>query len=96
MVKDEPRTPWTDYREKAGNLPYSERYKILGADGMQLWKLKPNTPDEVKQQFEQWFTNLIRHDKEYYVPEMKDPYYTWEGKVVERSSLKGRELPLAE
>ena len=26
-------------------------------------------------------------------PKMKDPYYTWEGKIVELASLKYRELP---
>ena len=29
-----------------------------------------------------------------YVPEMEEPYYTWERKIVEKSSLKGREQPL--
>lgn len=97
MVKDEPKTPWTDYREKAGTLQYAiKELQRMSPEGKQLWKLRPDAPDGVKMAFERRFTNEIRAQRKYFVPELKDPYYTWEGNVVERSSLKGRELPLVE
>ena len=95
MIGEEPRTPWTDYREKAGTIQYvDEAFKKVCPEGKQLWRLRPDAPDDVKRAFERRFTGEIRGSKEFIVPDMKDPYYTWEGKIVERSSLEGRELPL--
>ncbi len=61
-------------------------------------RLKPTATDEDKHSFECYVMQEMAGQyflKEDY-PDMKDPYYTWEGKVVERSSLKGRSIPLAE
>lgn len=58
--------------------------------------LKPKASDKDKMDFEaSMMAELGYFLKEFY-PELEDPYYTWEGDIVERSSLKGRALPLVD
>lgn len=60
-------------------------------------KLKASATDEDKEDFEDYVMNTMGGCvflRENY-PDMKDPYYTWEGKVVERKSLEGRKIPVA-
>ena len=50
-------------------------------------RLKSNATPKDKEEFEQY----INEENEFFLkklyPNMKTPYYTWEGKVVERASL---------
>ncbi len=59
-------------------------------------RLKPTASDDEKHQFEAYA--MVQMNGEFFLtkrcPEMKDPYYTWEGKVVERSTLEGRTIPI--
>lgn len=54
-------------------------------------RLRPEATDEDKYKFERYIMwemcgqNFLPE----MFPEMKDPYYTWEDKVVKRNSLKG-------
>lgn len=87
MIGASPETIWGDklgYVDEKKNRP----------EGM-IYRLKPNATSEEKQKFEEYmlFGNSF-FLKEFY-PKFKDPYYTWDGKIVERSSLKGRAIPLA-
>lgn len=55
-------------------------------------RLKAGASDEEKESFEDYAMNgmggafFLKAEH----PEMREPYYTWEGKVVEKASLKGR------
>lgn len=55
-------------------------------------RLMDGVSDEDKEAFESYA--MIAMGGDYFLkemfPKMKDPYYTWEGKVVERATLKGR------
>ena len=59
-------------------------------------RLKSTASDDEKHDFESYA--MVFMGGNYFMgkmhPEMEDPYYTWEGKVVERSSLKGRKIPV--
>lgn len=97
MIGPAPKTPWGEYQEKAGSIQYvDEGFKKVCPEGQTLWRVKQSAPDSVKRAFEKHFTDDIKFRKKYFFPDMKDPYYTWEGKIVERDSLKDRKLPLAE
>ena len=50
----------------------------------------------MKLDYESFQRKMFGSLAKFYVPDMEDPYYTWDGKIVERSSLKGRKLPLAD
>ena len=66
---------------------------------MQLVGLKSDTDEQLKMQFEKEKNAEMKRliiGTGIYEINLKDPYYTWEGKIVERSSLKDRELPLAD
>ena len=96
MIGPAPKYSWSKYVRKIGDLkPADPKRRERGDVGFALLALSEDAPDEVKIEFEKhqkWsFGSLAR----FYVPEMEDPYYTWEGKIVERSSLEGRELPLS-
>lgn len=55
-------------------------------------RLSAKASDEDKAAFEAYIMNSM--GGAYFLkkgyPKMKDPYYTWEGKVVERETLNGR------
>ncbi|MBQ6679539.1 MAG: hypothetical protein IJM76_05895 [Lachnospiraceae bacterium] len=89
MIGPEPKHSWSDKVERAGELPTIKEW----ARPLPLFKLNGAT-DEEKREFEAEKNAELRPVAKFYVPDMEDPYYTWEGEVVERSSLKGRELPL--
>ncbi len=60
-------------------------------------RLKKEATNKEKQDFEAYVMYTMGGD--YFLtadhPDMKEPYYTWEGKVVEKASLKGRGFPTA-
>lgn len=56
--------------------------------------LKPEATDKQKTEFEGYMMFMSYSMLKECYPELEDPYYTWEGKIVERSSLEGRKLPL--
>ena len=90
MVVMSPETIWGDDLELVDKNGSADDYFNL--------RLKSTVTDDDKYSFECYVMQVMGGEyflKEMY-PEMKDPYYTWEGKVVERSSLKGRQIPLAE
>ena len=93
MKVSPPQMPWTGYMALAGEFIS----KVNWADGtrrtLTMCAIVDNAPDEVKTQYEVYRNGL--HNMKDVAPELEDPYYTWEGKVVERSSLAGRKLPLA-
>ncbi len=58
-------------------------------------RLKDGAPDRYKTELETYVMIEMSGDfvlKKLY-PKMKEPYYTWEGRVVEKSSLRRRALP---
>ncbi len=58
-------------------------------------KMKKSASDKDKMDFERYENEENRFFIRDAHPDMKDPYYTWEGDVVEKASLKGRKLPAA-
>lgn len=89
MTPLSPETMWGDKLELVDKN--GDKY-----DAFNL-KLKGSATDEEKAEFEDYVMNAMAGNvflKEDY-PDMKDPYYTWEGKVVERKSLEGRKIPVA-
>ena len=89
MTPLSPETAWGDNLELKDKNGYEDDIFNL--------KLKAAAKDSDKADFEKYVMNTMGGEvflKEGY-PDMKDPYYTWEGKVVERASLKGRGIPLA-
>lgn len=96
MIGPAPEYSWDKYIRKVGEIkPADPRRRERGDVGFAILALSKDAPDEVKMEFEKFqkmsFGNLAR----FFVPEMKEPYYTWEGKIVERHTLEGRELPLS-
>lgn len=95
MIGPSPEYSWKKYLKKTGELPVlNEKFKNNGHEPYTLYGLEDSAPDEVKLEFEKWQKRMFSNLARFYVPDMKEPYYTWEGKVVERSSIEGRALPL--
>lgn len=92
MTEQRPKQSWDKYKKKAGQIPCIVKH----LSPYDLEKLDYNAPDDVKLDFEKYQNDMFRGCAMYHVPDMKEPYYTWEGKVVERSSLADRELPLVD
>lgn len=89
MVILMPEQIWGDKLEKVDkSLPDDISFNI---------RLKPEATDEEKADFEDYMMNLMGGWE--MLPQgpfgLKKPYYTWEGKIVELESLKGRKLPTA-
>lgn len=87
-----PRAPEAIWGDKLGYVdPAGDK------DDYFNMRLKDDATDEEKADFEAYV--MITQGGEGFLPdmyeEMDDPYYTWEGKVVERASLKGRGIPVA-
>ncbi len=81
---------WGDKLERGEN--YDKR---RAKDSIFNLRLKDAATDEEKTEFERYAMHMMggyRLLKRGY-PKMKEPYYTWEGRVVEKASLKGRGLP---
>ena len=72
-----------------------EAVNANGAKSLLNVRLKSSATPKDKEEFEQY----INEEQAFFIkklnPDLENPYYTWEGKIVERSSLKDRELPLA-
>lgn len=51
------------------------------------WHILPDAPDSIKRDFEDW-ANEFYEDLASDYPDIKDPYMTWEGKVVPKADLK--------
>ena len=86
---------WDGKEIKAGKLKAANANLAKHDKGFQLMRLPGDVSDDEKIDFERYHRRDIRILKNYYVPDMADPYYTWEGRVVERSKIEGRPLPLA-
>lgn len=89
MIGPAPETLWGEMLVKVD--------KSLDDDIAFNTRLLPEASDEDKTDFEDYVMNFEggREFLKQMFPKMKDPYYTWEGKIVERASLKGRKLPPA-
>ena len=64
--------------------------------GYPIYCLPESCSEEEKMDFEKGHRKNKKFLKQYSLPDIEDPYYTWEGKIVERASLAGRELPLVD
>lgn len=96
MIGPAPKNPYTGKTIFGDIIKPKKQYKI---DDMKLVGLKPDTDERLKMQFEKEKNAEMKRliiGTGIYEINLKDPYYTWEGKIVERSSLKDRELPLAD
>ncbi len=60
------------------------------------YRLKATASDDDKLGFEKFENGQNAFFLKSIYKELKEPYYTWEGQVVERSSLENRELPLVD
>ena len=60
------------------------------------YRLKDGASDAEKKDFEYYQNSTNGNALRAIYKDLKEPYYTWEGKVVEQSSLKDRELPLVD
>ncbi len=87
MAPKSPEQIWGNKLETVDR--YGDEYDIFNL------RLKPSATDKEKRDFEDYVMN--ESGGAYYLakdhPKMTDPYYTWEGKVVERASLAGRSIP---
>ena len=97
MIGPAPRYSWDNMLIYIGELPVANlKWRERGDPGYALMALPEDAPDSVKMDYEKFQRRSFGSLARFYVPDMKAPYYTWEGKVVERSSLKDRTLPLAD
>ncbi len=94
MIGAEPTYPWTEYRVRVEDIKAKDPKLAKFDFRYVMFKLKPEAPDDVKLKFEKAMNVEYASQADVYTPELKEPYYTWEGKIVERDSLKGRKLPL--
>lgn len=89
MIGPAPETRW------GKKLTYVSKKRPKG-DRFNL-RLTEEATDREKEEFEVYIMYQMGGD--YFLkklfPNMRDPYYTWEGKVVEKASLKGRSLRMA-
>ena len=95
MIGPAPKTPYTGKLTEGDVVKAKKQYRF---PDYKLAGLKPDTDDQLKMMFEKWKNAEMKRliiGTGIYDINLKDPYYTWEGKIVERSSLAGRELPLA-
>lgn len=83
MIGPAPKKPWDKYIEST-NKKYGP---FDGYPGLSV-RLKPGASDEIKRKFEAYMTADVKRYKQSIVPDMKDPYFTWQGDIVEKSSLK--------
>ncbi len=86
MIGPDPKSIW-------GNL-YQEIDTDEERPGGMYCRLSSKATDKQKEDFEDYVLSECGGFLIDYFPEMEDPYFTWEGKIVERSSLKGRKIPL--
>lgn len=97
MIGPAPKYKWDKYLVKTGEIPVaSKKRRDRGDLPYVLFGLDPKASDDLKLDYESFQRKMFGSLAKFYVPDMEDPYYTWDGKIVERSSLKGRKLPLAD
>ena len=94
MIGPEPTYPWTKYRVRIEDIKAKDTKLAKFGFRYAMFKLKPEVPDDVKVAFEKAMNAEYAPQADVYTPDLKDPYYTWEGKIAERDSLKDRKLPL--
>ena len=96
MIGPAPDSPYTGKTIVGDIIKPRKQYRI---GDRKLIGLKPDTDEQLKIQFEKEknaeMKRLIIGTGTYEI-DLQDPYYTWGGKIVERSSLAGRELPLVD
>jgi len=88
MTIEEPKHSWDSKLRKAGVL----KDKHGGMDYI-LYGLVGAT-DKEKMDFEAVKRKEFNPIAKFYAPGIRDPYYTWKGKIVEKDTLRNRELPL--
>ncbi len=77
-----------------------KKYYSKWSDNPYKTAMKSSAPDEFKMLFEEE-QNMV-HDLKSSLEtfgistDCDDPYYVWDGSIVERKSLEGRELPIFE
>lgn len=97
MIGPAPKYKWHEYLVKTGEIPVANKKRRDRGDlPYVLFGLDPKASDDLKLDYERFQRKMFGGLAKFYVPDMEDPYYTWDGKIVERSSLKGRKLPLAD
>ena len=97
MIGPAPKYKWHEYLVKTGEIPVTNKKRRDRGDlPYVLFGLDPKASDDLKLDYESFQRKMFGSLAKFYVPDMEDPYYTWDGKIVERSSLKGRKLPLAD
>lgn len=89
MIGDSPKHEWDDKMVRVGEIESTKR----GGREYVLYGLKGATNAE-KRDFEKVMNQDFLPLAKFYVPSMKEPYYTWFGEIIERDELSGRELPL--
>ena len=78
MIGPRPEFPWDEYL----NLEHSEDEKF------RFEKLKSNAPDDIKEHFEKCMNlPLGKVTLKRLAPELKNPYYTWDGRIIEKEEL---------
>ena len=95
MIGPAPDNPFKGKLTEGDLIKAKKQYKF---EDKHLVGLKPDTDDQIKLQFEKLKNGIMKNTgmARLYELNAEDPYYTWEGKIVERSSLKDRELPLVD
>lgn len=93
MIGPAPASPWDGKMKPAGEFVSKEKFADGSKRTLRMFAITEDAEDSVKIAYEKLRNGL---NLSFFAPEMDDPYYTWEGKIVERSSLKDRELPLAD
>lgn len=63
-----------------GPMPFFWTSKYFKKDP--CYHLTADAPEEMKQEFEEYFSDWDLGKSEH--PEMKNPTYTWEGKIIDR------------
>ena len=94
MKVSEPKYVWDQYKRKTGELEKAKEIVPAISCSLPLYGLDESAPDDVKMQYERYVNIRLKSLARYFVPTMESPYYTWEGKIVERSSIRNRRLPL--
>lgn len=89
MIGPEPTHKWDDKVEKVGELISAKS----GGRGFPLYAIRGASDDE-KRDFEKVKNEEFLPLARFYAPNIKHPYYTWEGDIVERDKISDRTLPL--
>ncbi len=85
MIGTAPEKPWDEYLEESDRV-YGP--KELGGFPSFSVRLKPGASAELKRQFEEYMTKDVERYKGSVAPDMKDPYFTWQGEIIDRAKGK--------